>query len=158
MPPGCCALVSRSLGHARYGASSANHDARLARPPTPKTGVVVLANHSRTFAFLARLVHDGWTSEGLAIAADRETALHVDPMSGKSEVFSTPDHETPYVYFRRTPGPPEVCEAERSPIGTSRCTGSVRTEASISTRGTGGIAYTLSAEDGVLTSSRGEVY
>ena len=36
----------------------------------------------RTVAFLARLVKDGWTSQGLAIAADRETALHVDPVDG----------------------------------------------------------------------------
>ena len=33
----------------------------------------------RTMAFLARLVQDGWTTEGRAIAADRETALHVSP-------------------------------------------------------------------------------
>ena len=32
----------------------------------------------RTVAFLARLVKDGWTTEGRSIAADRETALHVD--------------------------------------------------------------------------------
>ena len=46
---------------------------------------------------------------GRAIAADRETALHVDPADGRSEVFSTPSHGTPYVYFLETPGPPEVC-------------------------------------------------
>ncbi|HEY7820254.1 MAG TPA: cyanophycinase, partial [Vicinamibacteria bacterium] len=63
----------------------------------------------RTVAFLARLVSDGWTSEGRAIAADRETALHVDPTDGSSEVFTTPTHPTPFVYFLRTPGPPEVC-------------------------------------------------
>ena len=64
----------------------------------------------RTVAFLARLVTDGWTAEGRAIAADRETALHVDPTDGTAEVFSTPTHPTPYVYFLSTPGPPEVCQ------------------------------------------------
>ena len=44
----------------------------------------------RTVAFLARLVTDGWTAEGRAIAADRETALHVDPTDGTAEVFSHP--------------------------------------------------------------------
>jgi cyanophycinase-like exopeptidase len=115
----------------------------------------------RTVAFLARLVHDGWTSQGLAIAADRETALHVDPVSGKSEVFSTPDHETPYVWFLRTPGPPEVCEPA-TPLTYRNIAvyriGPGGTFNLDTWRGTGGIAYTLSAEEGVLTSSRGEIY
>ncbi len=115
----------------------------------------------RTVAFLARLVKDGWTTEGLAIAADRETALHVDPADGSSEVFSTPTHPTPFVYFLRTPGPPEVCQP-----------GTPLTYRNISVyrigpggtfdldrwRGTRGISYTLSAENGVLTSSNGRIY
>jgi cyanophycinase len=115
----------------------------------------------RTVAFLARLVHDGWTSQGLAIAADRETALHVDPVSGKSEVFSTPDHQTPYVWFLRTPGPPEVCEPATPltyrDIEVYRI-GPGGTFDLDTWHGTGGIAYTLSADEGVLTSSRGEIY
>jgi cyanophycinase len=115
----------------------------------------------RTMAFLARLVHDGWTTEGRAIAADRETALHVDPASGTSEVLSTPTHTTPYVYFLRTPGPPEVC-APGTPL-TYRNVAVYRigpggTFDLDKWRGTGGISYTLSAEAGVLTSSRGEIY
>ena len=39
-----------------------------------------------------------------AIAADRETAVHIDPATGTAEVFATPKHPTPYVYFMRTPG------------------------------------------------------
>ena len=42
--------------------------------------------------------------------AGRATAVAVDPADGTSEVLSTPTHPTPYVYFLRTPGPPEVCE------------------------------------------------
>src|SRR5262245_51324724 len=115
----------------------------------------------RTVAFLARLVHDGWTSEGLAIAADRETALHVDPVSGKSEVFTTPDHETPYVWFLRTPGPPEVCEPLTPLTYRNIEVYRIGPDGSFDLdkwHGTGGISYMLSAEDGVLTSSRGEVY
>jgi cyanophycinase len=134
----------------------------------PKLGGKITDQHlqerdrmGRTVAFLARLVHDGWTSQGLAIAADRETALHVDPVSGKSEVLSTPTHPTPYVYFLRTPGPPEVCEPG-TPL-TYRDIAVYRIGPGgafdLDTwHGTGGIAYTLSAEDGVLTSSRGEIY
>jgi len=115
----------------------------------------------RTVAFLARLVRDGWTTEGRAIAADRETALHVDPTNGESEVLSTPTHPTPFVYFLRTPGPPEVCLPgtpltyrniavyRLGPGGTFDLT---------RWRGTGGISYTLTAEAGVLTSSRGDIY
>jgi cyanophycinase len=115
----------------------------------------------RTVAFLARLVQDGWTSEGRAIAADRETALHVDPADGRSEVLSTPTHTTPYVYFLRTPGPPEVCQPG-TPL-TYRNVAVYRigpggTFDLDTWRGTGGLSYTLSAEAGVLTSSRGEIY
>jgi cyanophycinase len=115
----------------------------------------------RTIAFLARLVRDGWTAEARAIAADRETALHVDPGTGRAEVFTTPDHPTPYVYFLRTPGPPELCEPGL-PL-TYRNVAVYRIGPGNSFelgrwRGTGGIAYTLTAEAGVLTSSRGEIY
>lgn len=115
----------------------------------------------RTVAFLARLVHDGWAAEGRAIAADRETALHVDPVSGAAEVLATPTHPTPYVYFLRTPGPPEVCQP-----GTPLTYRNVQvyrigpggTFDLVGWRGTGGLAYTLTAEAGVLGSSRGDVY
>ncbi len=116
----------------------------------------------RTVAFLARLVKDGWTTEGRAIAADRETALHVDPTNGTVEVFSTPTHPTPFVYFLRTPGPPQVCQPD-TPL-TYRNVNVYRIGPGggfdiDSWRGTGGISYTLTVEAGVLTSSRpGEIY
>jgi cyanophycinase-like exopeptidase len=115
----------------------------------------------RTVAFLARLVHDGWTTEGRAIAADRETALHVNPVDGSSEVLSTPTHPTPYVYFLRTPGPPEVCEPGTPLTYTNIAVyriGPGGTFDLVRWRGTHGIAYTLSAVGGVLSSSRGEIY
>jgi cyanophycinase len=115
----------------------------------------------RTVAFLARLVKDGWTTEGRAIAADRETSVLVEPASGDVEVLSTPAHPTPYVYFLRTPGPPEVC-SPNTPL-TYRNIAVYRIAPggtfNLGTwQGNGGISYTLSAENGVLTSSRGEVY
>jgi len=115
----------------------------------------------RTIAFLARLVSGGWTAEGRAIAADRETALLVDPADGSAEVVATPTHETPYVYFLRTSGAPQVCRPG-TPL-TYRNVAVYRIAPGgkfdlTKWHGAGGIAYTLSAEAGVLTSSRGEVY
>ncbi len=134
----------------------------------PKLANVITDQHlqehqriGRTIAFLARLIDDGWTTQGRAIAADRETALHVDPQSGLGEVFATPDHETPYVYFLSTPGPPEACESGTPltfrNIAVYRIGPGGRFDLN-SWRGQGGIAYTLSAEAGALTSSRTEIY
>ena len=46
----------------------------------------------RTVAFLARLVQDGWTADGRAVASDRETALLLNPSTGTAEVISTKNH------------------------------------------------------------------
>ncbi len=115
----------------------------------------------RTVALLARLQADGWSSAPRAIAADRETAVHVDPATGIAEVFATPDHPTPFAYFMVPTAPPLRCEA-----------GSPLTTAAISVyrlgpgghfdlarwEGTGGLSYELRAQDGVLQSSRENNY
>ena len=115
----------------------------------------------RTITLLARLVADGWTSQPRAIAADRETALHVDPLTGIGEVYATTDHATPYVYFLSTAGPPERCEPGTpltfAHIAVYRIGPGGRFDLD-AWRGEGGIEYTLDVTDGVLTSSRGEVY
>jgi len=115
----------------------------------------------RTVALLARLLQDGWTTDARAIAADRETSLHVDPATGDAQVFATSDHATPYVYFMRSQRRPDVCEpgmpltfrdVEVYRVGPGA---TFNIEA---WRGEGGLDYTLSAEDGVLSSSRGDIY
>ncbi len=115
----------------------------------------------RTLAMLARLVGDGWTAEGYAIASDRETSLHLDPLNGTATVFATADHETPYVYFLRLSHGAAVCRPDTpltmhgvavyrlSPGGTFN----VRTWT-----GSGGLAYSLEVDDGKLGSSRGTIY
>ena len=115
----------------------------------------------RTVTFLARLVKDGWTSEGRAIAADRETALHVNPATGTAEVLTTPDHPTPFVYFLKTPGPPEVCLPDTPLTYRNVAVYRIGPAGSFDLprwRGNGGTSYTLTAEAGVLSSSRGEIY
>ena len=115
----------------------------------------------RTMAFLARLVHDGWTSDGKAIAADRETTALVNPANRNVQVIAVPGHPTPYVYFMRTPGQPEICQPG-TPLTFRNVSiyriGPGGTFDLDNWHGTGGIAYTLSAEAGVLVSSRGDIY
>ena len=83
----------------------------------PRLGGILTDQHlqerdriGRTVTMLARLMQDGWSSKPRAIAADRETALHVDPQHGTAEVFATATHPTPYVYFLRPTKPPDRCE------------------------------------------------
>jgi cyanophycinase len=164
------AMSNSSLTSAEGLADPFHRDLTLDRDflALPMLGGLITDQHlqerdriGRTVAFLARLVRDGWTAEARAIAADRETALHVDPQTGTAEVFTTPDHPTPFVYFLTTPGPPELCEPGL-PL-TYRNVGVYRIGPGNAFdlsrwRGTGGIAYTLTAEAGVLTSSRGDIY
>jgi cyanophycinase-like exopeptidase len=115
----------------------------------------------RTVTMLARLLHDGWSAEARGIAADRETALHIDPRDGSVEIFATPKHPTPYVYFLRTARPPERCEPGQPLTIRDIAVYRLAPRASFdlaSWSGRGGIAYTLSAIDGRLQSSRGGLY
>jgi len=115
----------------------------------------------RTVAFLARLVRDGWTTQSRAITADREGALHLNPVDGTAEVFAPATHPTPFVYFLRTNGPPEVCSPGTPLTHTNILVYRIGPGGTFdvdSWAGTQGIAYTLSATAGVLTSSNGSVY
>jgi cyanophycinase len=164
------ALSASSLTSAEGLADPFHRDLTLTRDflDVPKMAGLLTDQHleerdrmGRTVAFLARLVHDGWTSEGRAIAIDRETALIVDPAVRHAQVISTRNHRTPFVYFLRTPGPPEVC-APKTPLTFRNITvyrvGPGATFDLDGWSGTGGLAYMLSAEAGVLLSSRGDIY
>jgi cyanophycinase-like exopeptidase len=115
----------------------------------------------RTVALLARLQQDGWSATPRAIAADRETAVHIDPATGMAEVFATPDHPTPYAYFMEPMGPPTTCAPGRpltsAPISVYRLGAGGRFDLA-RWQGTGGTAYELRAEEGVLKSSRENNY
>jgi cyanophycinase-like exopeptidase len=115
----------------------------------------------RTVALLARLVHDGWTGTGRAIAADRETAVHIDPRDGSAEVFASADHATPYAYFMRTTRPPDRCEPGEPlairDVAVYRIAPGGRFDLMTWT-GEGGVAYALRTDGGLLRSSRGGAY
>jgi len=115
----------------------------------------------RTLAFMARLISNGWTDQARAIAADRETAVHFDPTTNLATVYSTPDHETPYVYFMRSTAPPERCEPGQPltfrNIEVQRVGPGGQFDLG-AWAGTDGIRYTLGAENGQLVSSKEGAY
>jgi cyanophycinase-like exopeptidase len=115
----------------------------------------------RTVTLLARLAQDGWSKQPRAIAADRETAVHIDPATGIAEVFATPTHDTPFVYFMSADKAPARCEKGQpltfGPVAVYRVPPGGRFDLK-TWAGEGGIAYTLSAEAGVLRSSRERFY
>lgn len=115
----------------------------------------------RTIAMMARLVNDGMTPTARAIAADRETAVHIDPTTGDVEIFSTGDHPTPYVYFLRSTQEASVCVAGQalSIDGVEVYRASVGDSFNLKGwTGAGGVSYQLRVEDGVLASSRDAIY
>lgn len=109
----------------------------------------------RTLVFLARLIQDGWAETPRAIAVDRETAVLVEP-SGRATVAGKNT-----AYFLSTTRPPDVCEPGKpltlGGVNVYRVTASGTFDLP-SWRGTGGLAYSLDALNGVVTSSRGELY
>jgi cyanophycinase-like exopeptidase len=116
----------------------------------------------RTVTLLARLQKDGWSAAPRAIAADRETSVHVDPADGSARVFSTADHPTPYAYFMRAAKAPEHCEPDQpltsGPVEVYRIgPGEGRFDLA-AWKGTGGISYELRVRAGALVSSRGDAY
>ena len=87
--------------------------------------------------------------------------MHIDPATGIAEVFATAKHPTPYAYFMSATEPPQQCE--RGQPLTMRNVDVYRLEPGgrfdiKAWQGQGGIAYKLSAENGTLRSSRGEIY
>jgi len=115
----------------------------------------------RTITLMARLIQDGLTPTARAIAAERETAVHIDPASGNVEIFSTHDHETPYVYFMRSTQEAATCAAGEplSIEGVKVYRASVGNSFNLKTwDGVGGIAYEFNVDDGVLHSSREDIY
>jgi cyanophycinase-like exopeptidase len=111
----------------------------------------------RLVTFLARIVQDGWASEAKGIGIDERTALLVEPDGSVTRVGEGA------AYFLRTPGSPEVC-LSRTPL-TFRGLSVYRIDGAaafnLSTwSASGGTAYLLSAENGVLTSTQanGAIY
>ncbi len=105
----------------------------------------------RLLTFLARIKEDNWAKEVKALAIDRETAVLIEPdgratLSGKNTAYFFRVSTRPEVYKRNEP------LTYRS-ISAYRLAGKAVFNLK-SWRGTGGIAYTVSAEKGVLVSTQ----
>jgi len=124
----------------------------------PNMGGIITDSHfvtrdrmGRLVAFLARIVKDGWATSAKGIGIDEMTAIAVEA-NGTATVLGSGA-----AYFLRTPGAPEVCQAKKAltyrNLSVYRVSGSATFNFSTWT-GSGGTAYTLTAENGVLTSTQ----
>ena len=113
----------------------------------------------RLITFLARIIKDDWASQALGVGIDEQTALTMEPNGIASVVgFGS-------VYFLRTPpGDPQVCEPKTDltyqNISVYRISGSNATFDFNTWTGTGGTAYTLNVNSGMVTSTQpgGSIY
>jgi cyanophycinase len=124
----------------------------------PNMGGIITDSHfvtrdrmGRLVTFLARIVQDGWADTAKGIGIDEQTAIAVDA-NGQATVLGFGA-----AYFLSTPGLPEVCQPKTSltyrNLNVYRVSGSATFDFN-TWSGSGGSGYTLSAEDGVLTSTQ----
>jgi len=105
----------------------------------------------RLIAFLARIATDGWTRTPYGIGIDEKTAVLMDA-DGSARVTGAGA-----VYFLRAPGLPEKCAPNvaltyRGVSVYRLAAGSGRFDVK-AWKGSGGVGYKLSAEDGVVKST-----
>jgi cyanophycinase-like exopeptidase len=130
----------------------------------PNMGNIITDSHfvtrdrmGRLITFLGRIAQDNWSVEPKGIGIDERTALLVEPNGSVTRVGNGA------AYFLSTPDKPQVCTS-RTPltfldISVYRLSGSATFNLS-RWSGNGGASYTLSAENGVVTSSQagGAIY
>ncbi|MDO9302840.1 MAG: cyanophycinase [Anaerolineales bacterium] len=105
----------------------------------------------RLATFLARIVKDGWAAQAKGIGIDEQTALAVEA-NGNVSVLGLGS-----AYLLRTPGAPQVCVSRTAltyrNISVYRLNGSATFNLA-TWLGSGGTAYTITAEAGVLSSTQ----
>jgi len=111
----------------------------------------------RDLAFMCHVFLNSWSATPRDIAIDEQTALLIDG-SGRASVVGNST-----VYFMQAPGAPEVCQS-KTPLTYQNISVyriDVNGSFNLSTwKGSGGIAYTVSANAGVLSSTQpgGSIY
>ena len=109
----------------------------------------------RTLVFLARMVTDGWASPARAIAVDQESAVLVETDGTATVVGKAP------TYFIETTAKAAVCKTGAPLTMGGFKTYRVPPGGSFNLKtwtGTGGTAYVLSVDAGVVSSSSGKIY
>jgi cyanophycinase len=111
----------------------------------------------RDLAFMCRVVLNGWSSAPRDIAIDEQTALLIDSAGTGTVVGAST------VYFMQAPGAPELCQAKTPLTYLNIAVYRINANGSFnlsSWQGTGGVAYTVSANNGVLSSTQvgGSIY
>jgi cyanophycinase len=109
----------------------------------------------RLVAFLARVVKNGWAVDVKGIGIDEQTAILVNPNGSATRVG------TGAAYFLRSNGQPQVCLSGTpltyQNLAVYKVSGAATFNLATWT-GTGGAAYTVSANTGALSSSSGSIY
>ena len=109
----------------------------------------------RLVAFLARIIKDGWASSAHGIGIDEATAILVNPDGSATRVGSGA------AYFMSSAGVPQVCVSGTPLTYTGLAVYKVSGAATFnlaSWTGSGGTAYSVSANAGALSSSNGSIY
>jgi cyanophycinase len=109
----------------------------------------------RMLAFLGRIVTNGWSADVKGLGIDEQTAILVNPDGSSTRVGNGA------AYFFRVPGPPQVC-VSGSPltyqnVAVYKVSGAATFNFG-TWSGSGGTAYTVSANAGALSSSNGSIY
>ena len=105
----------------------------------------------RDLAFLCRIFLNGWSAAPRGISVDEQTALLIDA-SGTGTVVGIST-----VYFIQAPGAPQVCQAKTPLTYQNISVYRIMAGGSFNLSnwsGHGGIAYTVSANAGVLSSTQ----
>ena len=107
----------------------------------------------RLITFLARIVNDDWAAHALGVGIDERTALTVEP-NGVATVVGEGS-----VYLLTTPpGKPQVCQPKTDltyqNVSVYRISGPDATFNFSTWEGTGGTAYTLHVDAGVVKSTQ----
>lgn len=109
----------------------------------------------RLVTFLARIIRDGWASSAHGIGIDEATAILVNPDGSSTRVGSGA------AYFMSSAGVPQVCVSGTPLTYTGLAVYKVSGSATFNLAtwsGSGGTAYTVSANAGALGSSNGSIY
>jgi cyanophycinase len=109
----------------------------------------------RSITFLARIIKDGWASSVHGIGIDEATAMLVEPTGAATRVGSGA------AYFISSAGVPQTCLSGTPLTYTGLAVYKVSGAATFNLStwaGSGGTAYTISANAGALSSSNGSIY